>query len=173
MKLDIGPGDWSAPDDWTSVDQVQRAGRVDVIGSLLDLPFEDGSVEKVYCGHVMEHIEEENLPRAFAEIGRVLEPDGVLMIVGPDYKRAKEQGEPQFLLDSIKASPREEYLASEGAVHAWTCDEGRMRKHVEAAGFRCRPLPVAEVDSEEWPIGDRKARWQFAMECNREENEGE
>lgn len=40
-------------------------------GSILSLPFEDGSFETVVCMDVLEHIAEEDLERALAELSRV------------------------------------------------------------------------------------------------------
>ncbi len=164
-KLNIGPGDHPTPEDWTAVDLEQRNGRVDVIGSLLDLPFPDNSAEQIYCGHVLEHIQLHQIPRACQEIIRVLTTVGVLMVVGPDINKAVMLGEPHELLESIVEDPPQEYHDSHGALHAWTASETVTANVLAWNGFTVIPLPVAAVESDNWPIGDRKAPWQFALKC--------
>ncbi len=47
---------------------------------LLDLPFQDGSFDYVTAVHVLEHIDETDMPRASDEMVRVLRPGGYLFI---------------------------------------------------------------------------------------------
>lgn len=48
------------------------------------LPFEDGSVDTIYCSHVIEHIEEEFVRRFIREAQRCLRSGGALRLVCPD-----------------------------------------------------------------------------------------
>jgi SAM-dependent methyltransferase len=50
-------------------------------GSIVDLPFADGEFDFVFCTEVLEHIDEDQ--RAFAEIGRVLRPNGLALLSAP------------------------------------------------------------------------------------------
>lgn len=61
---------------------------VDYVGDCMDLSrFADGSVREVYASHVLEHLGyQKALPRALAEIHRVLEPDGRALISVPDFE---------------------------------------------------------------------------------------
>lgn len=43
----------------------------DIVGSVLDMPFEDGGFDTVACFEVLEHLPLEDLPGALTEIGRV------------------------------------------------------------------------------------------------------
>lgn len=60
--------------------------QVDYVGDGTDLSrFADGSVAEVYASHVLEHLGyQDELPRALAEIFRVLVPDGLFRISVPD-----------------------------------------------------------------------------------------
>jgi SAM-dependent methyltransferase len=48
------------------------------------LPFEKGSVDAIYCSHVLEHIWPWRLPFVLEEFRRVLTPHGRVRIVVPD-----------------------------------------------------------------------------------------
>lgn len=50
-------------------------------GSIVDLPFADGEFDFVFCTEVLEHITDD--ARAFAEIGRVLRPNGLALLSTP------------------------------------------------------------------------------------------
>lgn len=49
-------------------------------GNLLDLEFEDGSIAAIVAFYAIVHFSEEQVKRAFYEIFRVLQPDGVLLL---------------------------------------------------------------------------------------------
>ncbi|MDP5131073.1 MAG: methyltransferase domain-containing protein, partial [Paraglaciecola sp.] len=49
-----------------------------------DLPFELGSVDNIYCSHVIEHIEDKFVRLFLANCYRVLTSNGVLRIACPD-----------------------------------------------------------------------------------------
>ncbi len=54
-------------------------------GSLLALPFRDGSFDSVICSEVIEHLPD--CPQVLAEMTRVLRPEGTLILGTPDYGR--------------------------------------------------------------------------------------
>ena len=53
-------------------------------GSLLALPYEAGSFERVLCLDVLEHLSFADQPRALAELWRVLSPSGELLVSVPN-----------------------------------------------------------------------------------------
>lgn len=123
------------------------------------LPFPDASVEAIYAGHLCEHLSLALMAQAILEWRRVLAPDGVLMVVGPDIDRAVEQDEPHWLLEQI-------IRHGDGpGGHAWTCSETVLRQLLEFAGWLVEPVPVAEVRPPEWPNPEPNARWQLALRC--------
>lgn len=59
--------------DYTTADLYSPI--VDVKADILDLPFEDGSFDIVFCNHVLEHIEDDS--KAISELYRVMKPGGM------------------------------------------------------------------------------------------------
>jgi len=53
-------------------------------GSLLALPYEPGSFERVLCLDVLEHLSFADQPQALAELWRVLSPTGELLVSVPN-----------------------------------------------------------------------------------------
>lgn len=74
-NLDIGSTHYNARRVGSFVEYDMRA---DV------LPYPAGSVNLIYCSHVIEHIENEHVARFFGETARVLRPGGVLRVACPD-----------------------------------------------------------------------------------------
>jgi len=65
-------------------------------GSLLELPFPDGSFDHALCLDVLEHLQFSEQPRALAELFRVLAPGGELFVTVPNL--AHLQSRVHFLL---------------------------------------------------------------------------
>jgi predicted SAM-dependent methyltransferase len=67
---------------------IQPGPLVDHVGDCTDLSrFAEGSVDEVYASHVYEHLGyQQELPRALAEIHRILKPGGILRIAVPDLE---------------------------------------------------------------------------------------
>jgi ubiquinone/menaquinone biosynthesis C-methylase UbiE len=103
VRLNIGSGVHPAP-DWINFDAYREHGEVQVQGSALALPFADGSAERVYLGHTLEHLSYDyDAISALKEARRVLNYRGTLGVVGPAMDYALEQGEPQHIIDAIEA----------------------------------------------------------------------
>jgi predicted SAM-dependent methyltransferase len=85
MRLHIG-GD-VRKDGWTVLN-VQPGPHVDIVGSCTDLSMiADGVAEDVYASHVLEHLSyTQELPKALAEIFRVLQPGGRFYAAVPDFE---------------------------------------------------------------------------------------
>ena len=72
------------------LDNAARAGvegRVEArAGDLTDLQLEDASVDAAVSAYVIDHLSQEDVQRALAEIERVLRPNGdfLLMVINPD-----------------------------------------------------------------------------------------
>jgi SAM-dependent methyltransferase len=71
-----------------------------IIGSLVDMPFEDGGFDTILCNAVLEHVPD--IATVMAELARVLKPGGVLIAGVPflqpfhrsptDYRRYTRDG---------------------------------------------------------------------------------
>jgi predicted SAM-dependent methyltransferase len=83
MRLHIGGSE--RKDGWVNLG-TQPAPHVDIVGNCCEMRMiQNGSVDEVYASHVLEHLgHQDELPRALAEILRVLRPSGRFMISVPD-----------------------------------------------------------------------------------------
>ena len=80
------------------------------LGSLHELPLEDGSVELAVCFEVIEHVEDQ--PRAIAELRRVLGPGGVLAISSPNrdvYPPGNPHHVHEFVPSELEEALREQF----------------------------------------------------------------
>lgn len=157
MKVNIGCGEFYAQ-GWTNVDRTKVEGgpQPDIVASADDLPFEDGDVEYLYAGHVLEHIDIKGIPAILAEFARVLSEDGTLLVVGPDLDRARES-HPEAVEGILHGDCR-----WEGDEHLWESRESTMLDLLEASGWATHPLPIEKVDDTFWPLTS-KIGWQFAI----------
>ena len=85
MRLHIGGEERKA--GWTILN-VQPGSHVDLVGNCADLSMiATGAADEVYASHVLEHLGYVGeLPKALAEIFRVLRPGGVFRGAVPDFE---------------------------------------------------------------------------------------
>lgn len=173
--LNVGAGPHNAPKPWWNIDRVSRPEGDqptlpdEVVGTTL--PYEDGRVERLYAGHIMEHIPMPEVQTVLAEWKRVLCPGGLIGIVGPDVNRAlglfrdgrltrdelwerMEHG----TTTSIEAW-RRLYGAEDidpHARHHWNCIPERVCAMLEAAGFvDVQEVTLRDIRAQGWPlVGD-------------------
>jgi predicted SAM-dependent methyltransferase len=156
--INLGCGPFPAPAPWVNVDELPLDG-VDVMASICDLPFDDGSAERIYAGHVFEHLTYlDQLPIALEEMKRILAPGGTMMVVGPDLRRALD-GWPHEVDGMWPTDPHGEHPQA----HSWPPTNDMQRDALVHAGFEAVELPIAEV-REPWPVVSHIG-WQFAFEC--------
>ena len=99
--LDAGCGEGVLVDEFASrlaiegLDQHYSSERVRA-GSLMALPYADGSFDRALCLDVLEHLTFEEQPKALEELHRVLTRDGQLLVSVPNL--AHLQSRVQFLL---------------------------------------------------------------------------
>ncbi|MFN7172472.1 MAG: class I SAM-dependent methyltransferase [Fimbriimonadaceae bacterium] len=64
----------------TSVEYCKAQGLNAIVGSILDLPFEDETFDGVHCSHVIQNFSPNEAAQLMREFGRVLKPNGLLVI---------------------------------------------------------------------------------------------
>ncbi len=119
--------------------EVEVDGLRPVVGSVLDLPFESGSLESVSCLHVAEHVglgrygdplDPEGTRKAAGEIERVLAPGGQLLFGLP-------VGRARTCFNAHRIHPPQDVVAMfpelELVEFSGVDDEGRFRRHREPA----------------------------------------
>lgn len=84
--LDIGAGDNPHPDATVTLDYATHLPHIDHPG--IDItsdrwPFDDNTVERVICQHVIEHLPRNELTNVWKELYRVLAPGGTAQFVTP------------------------------------------------------------------------------------------
>lgn len=84
LILNLGCGKTRIPDS-VGVDIANIDGFVDVIHDLnkIPYPFKNGSIDEIYCYHVLEHLSDPI--RVMEEIFRLLKPRGILYMKVPHF----------------------------------------------------------------------------------------
>lgn len=121
---------------------------VDIVGDIADLSrFEDGSVGEIYASHCLEHFPHVKTLDVLKEWHRVLDPQGILYVAVPDFKRTVELYARCGLNDWVQ-----NYLMGDQgyatAFHYSLFDEARLRGLLLKAGFS----EASRVEN--FPIGD-------------------
>lgn len=89
IRAHLGCGQKNYIPGWVNVDANFISAKIDLWANLEQgLPFRDGSVERIYSFHVIEHLPDNALAQHFREMYRVLMPGGVIRVGGPDIDNA-------------------------------------------------------------------------------------
>jgi predicted SAM-dependent methyltransferase len=92
IRLDIGCG-LRKRDGFLGIDKVPNIGADYVLDVTRDrLPFDDSTVEEIYCGHLVEHLID-FIP-FMNECYRVLKPEGRMTILAPYYTAIQATQDP-------------------------------------------------------------------------------
>lgn len=160
--LNVGSGDLPAPPPWINVDAWPGV-HPDVCADARTLPFPDGSVEAVFCGHLLEHLDlDVGVPTVLAEFRRVLQSGGLVCFVGPDYDRALVVDPDPVLLEVIRTGGGR----WPGDRHLWLSTGATALSAIRRVFPGAVDVPVADVDKG-WPIHARVG-WQFAIAAVKE-----
>lgn len=85
IKLNVGAGRYHLI-GYESVDLFHP--KADIKAPAWDLPYGDNTINDIYCSHMMEHLQGEELKWTLKEFSRVIKPLGILEIITPDLMKA-------------------------------------------------------------------------------------
>src|ERR1035437_280043 len=162
MNLNLGSGVHPAP-GWVNIDRNRLDDwQVDVVASVLELPFADNVADRAYFGHVLEHLSYDgDALVAIREAYRVLKPGGELGVVGPAFDLAIETKQPDWLLDAIRANP--DPNDTSGLGHQWTATVLNTWNLVLTVFHNAVVVPVTDICRDTgWP-NTADASWQVAI----------
>lgn len=92
------------------------------VGTILDMPYEDGSFDVVLASEILEHVPED--VQAISELTRILAPGGTLAVTVP-----------RWLPEAVCWALSDEYHANEGGhIRIYKADE--LRAKLEATGLQ-------------------------------------
>ena len=179
--LNVGCGPWRAEPPWVNLDVHDGDGvHPDIVVDAARpcAGWADQTVERIYLGHVLEHVPVDELAGFLADLRRALVPGGEVCVVGPDVIRSlvgwHEGRESWDLVVSTLEGP--DYFPADGghrmvdvgsgwryARHWWNCTEARVVKILTDAGFdQVVAVPVCEERLVGWPVVGY-ASWQCAV----------
>lgn len=162
--LDLGSGARRGRDGWVTVDQ----GGADIYWDLRKgIPLADGTVDRLYSSHLLEHIPYVQLLPFLNECKRVLRKDGEFLICVPNarlyieaymnkklFSERSSWFEPA-LVDTGSSIDQLNYIAFMGGEHNYLFDEENLVNTLLKAGYRSAQLrsfdpelDLAERDSE-------------------------
>lgn len=126
--------------------------------------------ERVYCGHVLEHMAWSAVPEFLRQLRQLCAADAELMVVGPDVWRVLEgwkQGIYDDTLVQQTIEDHEHYQDADAewteARHHWNCYAKRVADVLSEAGWvDVEVLPGMSSVEIDWPVVSR-VEWQCAV----------
>lgn len=162
MRVNLGCGDRYA-DGWINVDHSGCPHKKDLTLDIRShLPWPEGSLTRVYAGHVFEHLHVYQVLDVLEHLRPCMAPDGQLLMVGPDVDVALGMQVGGAVLEVPLEQLKYGAGRWSGDVHRWECTAPSMQKMLLVTGWKA---DYAHWDSipEEWPIAERGPRWQRAV----------
>lgn len=161
LKLNIGCGDFYQT-GWINTDITNPEGyrAPDILCSAMDLPFKDGVVDKLYAGHVLEHLMPEDVVVAVREFQRVISPNGEILVVLPDLDVAESRySHDQAFVDSVRFGANR----WGGDAHLWESRPATFAAMLDEAGIQYHRLNLEVLKGFDWPVVDY-VDWQYGFE---------
>ena len=84
MNLNLGSGKRNR-DGYVNIDAVRHTDET-IVADILSLTYPDGSIDKIFSEHVIEHFNREDLERFFNNCHRMLKQGGELELIAPCIK---------------------------------------------------------------------------------------
>ena len=166
MKLNLGSGDCYAK-GWLNVDLPTTPHRFDQSADIRrTLPWQRHSIERVYLGHVLEHLTIAEGTTLLRRLRPLMAPrKGVALAVGPDINRARKLLKRSDLDPELFQMIRLGGNRWPGDRHKWECEPRTLEAMFRDAGWRhVREVEVGRIRGS-WPIVSRVG-WQCAVRAD-------
>jgi len=121
-------------------------------------PFASNSLEAIYSSHVLEHFDRNEASFFLSECSRVLQPQGVVRILVPDFRKQIldycDHGDMDLFMEkSLLTEPRPQSFSQKLKLaivgvrnHLWMYDETSLIKLLKRVGFSdVRPIPPGQT----------------------------
>ncbi len=152
LRLNLGCGGFrmsvEAGDGWVNID-VDPSTPADLHVQVPPLPYDDGAVDEIYMGHMLEHLEPRNAHALLVECWRALKPGGQCGVLVPDTRAIMRRyldgpatvvecprGEFWNLLDLDEVCHLYLYSTVQKSRHLWSYDSDTLARAMTRAGFR-------------------------------------
>ena len=150
LSVNVGAGPFGQ-EGWTNIDMFHYKNVSFRYDCRKRLPFRDGSVARIRCEHVFEHLhKKEEAPKFLSECLRCLKPGGILRIIVPDLQlfiEAYQAGTPEawqklgYDLNNLPGglvTPMDilNYTFRQNGEHKYAYDFPTLRGEILQAGFK-------------------------------------
>ncbi len=157
MKLNLGCGMHKA-EGWYNVD-IWAGCDPDMVADAVTLDMPAGSVERVYLGHLLEHLPYDSVYDCLYNVWRMLEPGGWMCAVTPDQDRVNKLADP--LLWEMLQTGSDEERTDRFAIKRWDCTERELLHHVQCYFPNAQPVHPGRL-TPDFPLVSN-VHWQCAV----------
>lgn len=158
LRLNLGCGK-NKLKGFVNIDQLQHVNP-DIVANAISLPYEPGTVDEIYCGHLLEHFSWDDGQNALKYWHDLLKPGGLISVTVPDF---------DVILQRYLANPSAQemkglndlyfYSYVQESLHKYTYNEPLLKVAMSQAGFvKLGRLPIDDPHFSEpvdWQIGYR------------------
>lgn len=167
LSLNLGCGDRYV-DGWTNVDFGSPHPHDQTVDLTGELPWQRGSVSRIYAGHLLEHITVRQCEALVRRLLACADPAGCAFVaVGPDIPVAEQMiadGTFDYTYHSLETL---RFGAGRwaGDVHQWETSGPAVARIIRQAGWPV--VNTMSIDQLEggWPVADREPKWQYAVKA--------
>lgn len=157
MRLNLGCGTHKA-DGWYNVDIFPDV-EPDLVADAVTLNLPDESVEAVYLGHVLEHLDPFSAITCLLNVRRMLIPGGPVCAVGPDLDKVNQQADP--LLWEMLQKGGDENRTDDYITHKWECTGRRLLEMMTDTFPTAQAVKLGDV-ARDFPLVSTVS-WQCAV----------
>jgi predicted SAM-dependent methyltransferase len=142
LRLNLGCGKFHLK-GFINIDQSEKV-KPDLLGDVLNLPYEEGSIEEIYAGHLLEHFAYLDGKRALNYWYSLLKPGGTIGVCVPNYDCIVDQFIKEPTADKLREL-NDLYIYSylQESPHKYCYNEALLKEVMEEAGFiNLKRMPI-------------------------------